>query len=370
MFDKNGRDPAAKLGGEILNMKQIWKVALTGAAAMALASGPAIADSHAKIVDGPRVHWDYAIWGKPRAITRYLENMEKYLPEKTNGKFTFQLHWGTLSKPRAVLDNLKAGSFQMGSFCASYYPGKLSAHTGMDLPFLPMKGLNMLKNVTHDYYDHPTLQAEMTKWNARFHMSSLLPLYEIVGKGDVPKSLDDFKGMRIRSLGQQGKAMAKLGAVPTSVPAPEVYTSLDRGLLDAAGFAYYAHESYRTFELGNWFTNGLAVGSIACGSLMNLDDYNALPPQYQNLLTGFSASEAGYKAQITSLEAAELAAPAKFVKAGLTEWKVSKEERAGFEKIGGEPVWQDWAKAMTEDEGYNGQELLDTIMSSIKKHGG
>jgi len=26
--------------------------------------------------------------------------------------------------------------------------------------------------------------------------------------------------------------------------------------------------------------------------LMNLDDYNALPPQYQNLLTGFSASEA------------------------------------------------------------------------------
>ena len=51
----------------------------------------------------------------------------------------------------------------------------------------------------------------------------------------------DFKGMRIRSLGQQGKAMAKLGAVPTSVPAPEVYTSLDRGLLDAAGFAYYAH---------------------------------------------------------------------------------------------------------------------------------
>ena len=351
-------------------MKQIWKVALTGAAAMALASGPAIADSHAKIVDGPRVHWDYAIWGKPRAITRYLENMEKYLPEKTNGKFTFQLHWGTLSKPRAVLDNLKAGSFQMGSFCASYYPGKLSAHTGMDLPFLPMKGLNMLKNVTHDYYNHPTLQAEMTKWNARFHMSSLLPLYEIVGKGDVPKSLDDFKGMRIRSLGQQGKAMAKLGAVPTSVPAPEVYTSLDRGLLDAAGFAYYAHESYRTFELGNWFTNGLAVGSIACGSLMNLDDYNALPPQYQKLLTGFSESEAGYKAQITSLEAAELAAPAKFVKAGLTEWKVSKEERAAFEKIGGKPVWQDWAKAMTKDEGYNGQELLDTIMSSIKKHGG
>lgn len=350
-------------------MKQFLKVALGGAAALALASGPAIADNHGKVVDGPRVHWDYALWGKPRAITRYQENMEKWLPEMTGGKFTFQIHWGTLSKPRAVLDNLKAGSFQMGSFCASYYPGKLEAHTGMDLPFLPIKGLNMLKNVTHDYYDHPTLQAEMAKWNARFHMSSLLPLYEIVGKGDVPKSLDDFKGMRIRSLGQQGKAMAKLGAVPTSVPAPEVYTSLDRGLLDAAGFAYYAHKSYRTFELGNWFTSGLAIGSIACGSMMNLDDWNALPPQYQALMKSFEDSDAGYKAQISSLEAAEAAAPAEFVKAGLTEWKVNKEERAQFEAIGGKPVWDEWAVSMDE-KGYNGKELLETIMTSIKKHGG
>lgn len=347
-------------------MKTLWKAALGGAVAFAFAGAPSIAGA---AVDGPRVHWDYAIWGKPRAITRYLENMEKWLPEQTNGKFTFQLHWGTLSKPRAVLDNLKAGSFQMGSFCASYYPGKLSAHTGLDLPFLPVKGLNMLRAVTHDYYKHPTLQGEMKKWNARFHMSSLLPLYEIVGKGKVPTSLADFKGMRIRSLGQQGKAMAKLGAVPTSVPAPEVYTSLDRGLLDAAGFAYYAHKSYRTFELGDWFTSGLAVGSIACGSLMNLDDYNALPPQYQKLLDDFQNSDAGYPAQIASLDAAESATPAEFVKAGLTEWKIKPDERAKFEAAGGKPVWDDWAKAMDE-EGYDGQDLLKTIFAAIEKNKG
>lgn len=345
-------------------MKTVWKAALGGAVGLAFASAPTIAGA---AVDGPRVHWDYSLWGKPRAITRYLENMEKWLPEQTNGKFTFQLHWGTLSKPRANLDNLKAGSFQMASFCASYYPGKLSAHTGMDLPFLPIKGLNMLRAVTHDYYDHPVLKGEMKKWNARFHMSSLLPLYEIVGKGEVPKSLDDFKGMRIRSLGQQGKAMERLGAVPTSVPAPEVYTSLDRGLLDAAGFAYYAHKSYRTFELGDWFTSGLAIGSIACGSMVNLDDWNALPPQYQKLMKIFAASDAGYPAQIAGLEAAEKATPAEFVKAGLTEWKVNPQERAEFEAVAGKPVWDDWAKAM-DDEGYNGRELVDTIFKSIEKH--
>jgi TRAP-type C4-dicarboxylate transport system substrate-binding protein len=369
LSDVNATQADNTSGGDI--MKMLWKAALGGAAALAMASNPALAGSHAKsemaVVDGPRIHWDYALWGKSRAITTYLDNMEKWLPERTGGKFTFQLHWGTISKPRAILDNLKAGSFQMGSFCASYYPGKLEAHTGMDLPFLPIDGLSMLKSVTHDYYEHPVLQAEMKQWNAKFYMSSLLPLYEIVGKGDMPTSLDGFKGMRIRSLGQQGKAMEKLGAVPTSVPAPEVYTSMDRGLLDAAGFAYYAHKSYRTFELGNWFTTGLAMGSIACGSMFNSDDYDALPPQYKALFEEFIESDAGYPAQIAALDAAELAAPGEFKAAGLKEWKVNPVERAAFEEAGGKPVWQDWAKSM-DAAGYNGQELLDTIFASIKKN--
>ncbi|MCB1740262.1 MAG: C4-dicarboxylate ABC transporter substrate-binding protein [Gammaproteobacteria bacterium] len=353
-------------------MKQVGRVALGGIAAwtMTMTMGVAYADSHNKgVVDGPRVHWDYALWGKPREITTYLTNLEKWLPEQTGGKFTLQLHWGTLSKPRAILDNLKAGSFQSGSFCASYYPGKLSAHTGLDLPFLPIHGLKMLKAVTHEYYQHPTLQKEMRNWNARFYMSSLLPLYEIVGKGEKPTSLDAFKGMRIRALGQQGKAMEKLGAVPTSVPAPEVYTSMDRGLLDAVGFAYYAHKSYRTFELGNWFTSGLSLGSIACGSMFNLDDWAALPPQYQKLLNDFVESDLGYPDHIAALDAADKTVPGEFVKAGLTEWKVNPTERAEFVKMGGEPVWKDWAEEMSK-QGYNGQELLDAILSAIEKHKG
>ena len=344
-------------------MNPVVKTAILGAVTLAFAS-TAFA---AKIVDGPRVHWDYAIWGKPRAITTGLTNLEKWLPERTGGKFTLQLHWGTLSKPRAVLDNLKAGSFQAGAFCASYYPGKLTAHTGLDLPFLPISGLPMLRAVTDEYYAHPVLRKEMKRWNVRFYMGSLLPLYEIVGKGEVPKQLSDFKGMRIRALGQQGKAMEKLGAVPTTVPAPEVYTSMDRGLLDAVGFAYYAHQSYRTFELGNWFTRGLALGSIACGSAFNQDDWNALPQQYKDLLEEFKDSAAGYPAHIAALNKAEKAAPADFVKAGLTEWKITPEERAGFEKVGGKPVWDAWAKQM-DKAGYDGQALLDAIFAAIEKH--
>ena len=340
---------------------------LFAAIALGVGSGPALADSKSETVDGPRVHWDYSIWGKPRAITEYLSRLTEWLPERTGGKFTMQLHWGTLSKPRANLDGLKIGAFQAASFCASYYPGKLSAHTGLDLPFLPIHNLRQLQLVTHEYFEHSILRAETEKWNSRFYMSSLLPLYEVIGKGEPPKSLDDWKGMRIRALGQQGKAMEKLGAVPTSVPAPEVYGALDRGLLDAVGFAYYAHHSYRTWELGKWFTKGLAVGSIACGSLFNNDSWNELPDQYKSLLEEYRDADVGYPLHIATLNKAEAEAPAFFRSKGLTEVGINPVERAAFEKVGGKPVWDAWVKQMNE-EGYDGQELLDLILSAAEKY--
>jgi len=280
------------------------------------------------------------------------------------------VHWGTLSKPRAVLDGLSLGAYQSGTFCASYYPAKLPAHTGLDLPFLPINTVEQLEGVTEDYYGNPILQKETAKWNSMYFASSLLPLYEVVGKGTPPKSLDDWKGMRIRALGQQGKAMEKLGAVPTSVPAPDVYTSMDRGLIDAAGFAYYSHESYRTYQLGTWFTSGLDIGSIACGMLFNSNAFAQLPQQYKDLINEYKGSDMGYKAQIAAYEETEVELPKKFVAKGLKEIKIGKAERAAFKEVGGQPVWDAWVEQMTKEYGYDGKALLDILLASAEKHGG
>ena len=340
------------------------------AAAVFAVAGTIYAANAAETVDGPRVHWNYSGWGKSRASSTSYENFAKFMEERTGGQFTVTIHWGTLSKPRAVLDGLSIGAFQSGTFCASYYPAKLPAHTGLDLPFLPIKTFEQLQGVTEDYYNHETLKKETQKWNSMFFMSSLLPLYEVVGKGDAPKSLDDWEGMRIRALGQQGAAMQKLGAVPTSVPAPDVYTSMDRGLIDAAAFAYYSHESYRTFELGDWFTSDLDLGSIACGMLFNVDAYNGLPQQYKDLIGEYKGSDMGYKAQIAAYEKTEVELPKTFVEEGLTEVKISKEERAEFAKVAGKPIWDDWAAQMSDEYGYDGQALLDLLLESAEKHAG
>ncbi len=55
------------------------------AAAIALTGAPIGAASAADMVDGPRVHWNYAGWGKPRASSVIYQNLGTFLKERTGG---------------------------------------------------------------------------------------------------------------------------------------------------------------------------------------------------------------------------------------------------------------------------------------------
>ena len=93
---------------------------------------------------------------------------------------------------------------------------------------------------------HPLLVADMAQWNALPYFFAVLPHYEFMGKGKPPKTLDDWKGLRVRAPGAVGDAMVKLGATLSTVPAVEVYTALERGTVDAASFPFtYAHAAYQ-----------------------------------------------------------------------------------------------------------------------------
>src|SRR3979409_2632255 len=50
------------------------------------------------------------------------------------------------------------------------------------------------------------------------------------------KSLDDLKGLKVRSLGLGGEVYRRLGATPQTTPPGEILTSLQTGVLDAAEF--------------------------------------------------------------------------------------------------------------------------------------
>jgi TRAP-type C4-dicarboxylate transport system substrate-binding protein len=232
--------------------------------------------------------------------------------------------------------------------------------SALDLPFLPIQDTAVQEKVHMAFYNHPLVVKEFASWNAKPFLSSLLPNNEFVGRGKAPKSVDDFKGMRVRALAGIGAAMKKIGAIPTSVDATEVYTSLERGTVDAAAFpATYAHQSYRTYEVGKWYTTNMALGSVGCPTLIHVDRWAELPPQYKALFEeARPIAHATVRKAYT--EADEKNIP--LFKKKLEFLTFSADELTAFRKAGGEPVWEEWVK-LRESQGIPGRELLNFLLT-------
>ncbi|MGH8670249.1 MAG: TRAP transporter substrate-binding protein DctP [Burkholderiales bacterium] len=328
------------------------------AAAAALAVVPA-----AQSADGPELQWKVATWGKPRAFTAGIETLAKHVEKQTAGKFRITIGYGTLGAPKDLLDILNAGALQMTTICSAYHPDKNPAYSGLDLPFLPLPDFETQWKVHDAYHQHPAIKKELGGWSAIPYTSNLLPQYEFVGKGKAPRSLDDFKGMRVRAIGGIGEAMRNLGAIPTSVPATEVYTSLDRGTVDAVSFpSTYAHASYKVHEISSWFTTNLSPGTQACPTLINRDAWSKLPAQYRKLFD--EARPMVKKALIDAYSAADKKNIPLFKKR-LTFITYTEAELADFHRVGAQPVWDKWV-AETSAKGFPAKELLKLIFDTAK----
>lgn len=329
------------------------------APAFAVASG-----ADAQTVQGPKVTWKVGAWGKPRAASKGLDWLAAYVKEQTGGNFVINVGYGSYGEPKELLDLLSVGALEATNMCSSYHPEKHPAYTALDLPFLPFPNADVQEKVHEKYHQHPYIKQEMSKWKGFYFMSTLLPQYEFIGRGNPPKKLADWKGLRVRAIGGIGAAMAKIGAVPTSVDATEVYNLLERGAVDAASFpSTYAHGSYRTYEVGKWFTSNMSPGTQACPVVIGIEAWNKLPKQYQELLE--KAKQQAYVEQKKAYGAADTQYLAEFKKKKLEFITYSNEELDQFRTIGAKPVWDDWVAEKTK-QGIPAKELLDLILETAK----
>ena len=305
--------------------------------ASAFVSGSAIA----AMVDGPAVKWNHSVWGKKRAFTASAEKLAEILKEKTGGKFIYKIHYGAaLSKSKENLDGIKLGAFQAATFCNFYSPGKNPAYMIFSLPFLPMNDWKTSLAVRKALLKHPALVADMDRWNAMAYTTTLLPTYQLMGKGAPPMKITDWDGKRVRAGGGIGTAMELLGSTRTTMPAPEVYTAIQRGTIDAVSFPFtYAFAAYKIDEVSQWFTGNLSPGTAECPIIFNKDAYAKLPAQYQKLLQD-SIDEVD-QASIAAYKKHDLKNLPNF-KANLKEIVYPADELAKFHAKAGKPVWDEW----------------------------
>ena len=349
---------------------KFFKRTLMGATVAAFAATGLAGGASAANVDGPAVFWKFSTWGKPRAFTAGIERLSERVLEETGGKFRIQIFYGgQLAKSRENLDGLKNNAFEGAHFCNFYSPDKNPTFMIFTLPFIPMGDFKIRAHVTNTLMEDPMMVADMERWNAIPYGSTLLPQYEFLGKGKPPKSIEDWKGMRVRAGGGVGQAMEILGATRQTVPASETYTLMQRGAVDAVSFPFsYAHAAYKINELSDWFTGNLQPGTSECPIVFNKTAFDKLPQQYKDLIMGL-------KQEVTDATVAKYEeADAKNVpafEAKMEKIMYSAEELAKFKEIAGKPIWDKWI-ADNKDK-FDSQALFDKMMALLaeaeKKYG-
>lgn len=310
------------------------------------------------------IEWNVSVWGKRRAFTEHVERLAELVKEKTKGDLTLNISYGGLSKNRENLDGISIGAFEMAQFCAGYHRDKNPSITVLELPFLGVNTLREEIAVSMAVYNHPATAKDLARWNAKLLMPSPMPQYNLVGSGDQPKSLEEFKGMRIRATGGLGQAFAAIGAVPTSVTATETYNAMESGVVDAIAFAQHAHLAYRILDKGQWWSENLNPGTVNCPIVVNADAFDALSESNQKAITE-SVDEA-LDHYVTQYDKVLASWEKKLKEKNIKKVQFPAEQIDEFKKLAAGPVRTQWLEKMTK-QGLPAQELYDLTQKTLQE---
>lgn len=309
--------------------------------------------------------WNVSLWGKRRAFTEHVEKLAELVEAKTNGEFKLKISYGGLSKNKENLDGISIGAFEMAQFCAGYHRDKNPTITVLELPFLGVSSLEEERKVSQAVYKHPAVVKDLARWNATLLMPSPLPQYNIVGVGDAPKTLADYKGLTVRATGGIGKAMAAVEAVPTSMSATEVRQALDSGVVKAVAFAPHAHMAFGTVETGKWWTTNLNPGTVNCPVVANTDALNDLSAEHRDAL--LSSIDESLDHYINTYNGKTMDAWGPTLKdKGIESITYTGAELAAFKDAVAGPAADAWIKDNTA-KGLPAKELYDLVTGMVGK---
>ncbi len=265
-----------------MNMKR--RQFLTGATAMtagAIAS-PALAQSQ------PAIRWRLTS-SFPRVLDTIFgtaQTFAKYVAEATDNQFQIQTFpAGELVPGLAALDAVSNNTVECAQTPVYFYIGKdptLGFGTGM--PF----GLNA--RLQHSWW-HFADGAEI--------INAALAKFNVIGfpvgnsgcqmGGFFRKELkevEDFKGLKFRVGGMGGQVLAKIGVVPQQIAPGDVYSALERGVIDAAEFVGpYDDEKLGLHRVAQYYYYpGWWEGGAMMHLVVNMEQWNKLSKPYQRIV--------------------------------------------------------------------------------------
>lgn len=122
-------------------------------------------------------------------------------------------------------------------------------------------------------------------------------------------SLDDLRGLKMRIPGLGGKVLERAGGAPVLLAGGEIYTGLERGVIDATEWLGPYHDALMGFQdiAKYYYSPGWHETGTALEYIFNKDAFDALPPYLQAILrTAAQAMNSWVLAQMEARNAERL----------------------------------------------------------------
>jgi len=304
----------------------------------------------------------FASWWSP---AHKFAAMEKEwcaeVEKRTNGRVKIS-HYagGTLAPPTQVYDSMVKGVFDVGTGLFSYNPGRFPVMEVLDLPLRYRDGVQAT-NMANELVKKFQLK-EMGDMKV-FLLHCAGPSF-IHTKKKI-NSINELKGVRIKSSGLSSKIVSAAGGTPVTMPITETYDALAKGLADGL---ILNMETLKSFKFGDYLkftlkdhgvsnTTGLWIG-------MNKKKWDLLPKDVQQIIEKVNEEyivKFGKAHVDLDNEGEEYA-----MKAGLSIMTVTKEEEAKTAaKM--QPLFDAYVQN-AKKKGLPGEEVLNFCFNYLKTH--
>lgn len=192
---------------------------------------------------------------------------------------------GELAPALQTFEAVSQGTVQMGHGSAYYWAGKIPAAQFMSsVPFgMTAKGMNAW------FYSGDGL----TLWRELYEPFNVIPFPAgnsgVQMGGWFNKKIEtaaDLQGLKMRMPGLGGKVLAKAGGTPVLLAGGEVYTALERGMIDATEWVGPYHDQHlglhraaKYYYYPGWHEPGTTLELI-----VNRTAWEALPTDLQKIV--------------------------------------------------------------------------------------
>lgn len=273
---------------------------------------------------------------------------------------------GSLLPPTDAVAGVADGRADIAMTSPQYTPGELPVSTFTELPFATVNSEAFVLAVRDAYEDEDS--AFRAEWNAQgLEVMIFVPAgsNSIVSKSAV-EDVADLDGLPVRAVGQTAAVLQKAGASPSAIPLPEVYESLERGLVDAvSSIAVEVAQDIGATETAGYVTDpGLGEYTVI-PVFVNKTWWDALPDATRQLFE--DANEAYYDGFADELSALQEETCSELDEAGV---KASVWDEASVDELhelAGSELWSAWIKAHSTAD-FDADAFIEAYTERIEEY--